>query len=761
VFPSSVIPPTEATLPTGSIVATNQGAAGQSFFFSSGSPTGVSTGYFATASGAGDMLASVYDAAGGARQVAFGNDLIAETNRAQVADAALYPRSNPSNWITLAQVPAQTQQMYVAQAGTAQVAVVATTVTGAQSNLISTSLQPADTNGWTVSSHSGLATNAGSAGAGYYAMSNGAWTAFAPGSGGGSADAVTNGGARLTAGTDIGLSSTIISNGANITISYTGGGSTGGISAATATGIAYTVVGEWATTGTASKATTAVTVTGSQSNIIAAALTNADAFATASQGIAGTNAQARVAVLETNAVLKADTNGWTVSSHASLVTTNDARYKAALTNAWQNPSDATNWTWTKTATEVTLTGYTGPNAVVIPDMLDGLPVTGFGGALRGSTVITNVSGGENITTISNYAFSGCSALASVSLPNATTIGTAAFASCSALSSVSLPSAMTIGDSALYNRTNLASVILPNATTIGSSALSYCSALTSLSLPNVTTVGSYALYGCSSLTSVYFAQNAPAPDSNVYTDSPNVTNYVTDPTATGWGATWNDRPVVRMAVYSDSFVGNGAGITNITAAQVGAVATNDARYLAALTNGGATINGSPITNGAAFTTGGSGGGGISNIAVAGIYGTLTGSGSNVLSSVSLASLAGAGLVTNYAATIFETAETIANTSALTVTSYFGHAYSRTFTSTGTITHMFLGTNATAGNEIFMETTATGMPSRVWPSGYVFGYGGTISSNAPSPSPWSQMSVQKTPMGSIVWAVTGAVWQAGTP
>jgi hypothetical protein len=120
-----------------------------------------------------------------------------------------------------------------------------------------------------------------------------------------------------------------------------------------------------------------------------------------------------------------------------------------------------------------------------------------------------------------------------------------------------------------------------------------------------------------------------------------------------------------------------------------------------------------------------------------------------------------VVTNYAATPFDAAVTITNTSAMTITSYFGHAYSRTFTSTGTITHVFLGNAATAGNEIFMETTATGLPARVWPAGYVFGYAGSISSNAPSPTPWAQMSVQKTPMGAIVWCVTGQVWQAGTP
>jgi hypothetical protein len=49
-----------------------------------------------------------------------------------------------------AQVPAQTQQVYVATAGTAT---TATTVTGAQSNTIASALQPANTNGWTVSAH--------------------------------------------------------------------------------------------------------------------------------------------------------------------------------------------------------------------------------------------------------------------------------------------------------------------------------------------------------------------------------------------------------------------------------------------------------------------------------------------------------------------------------------------------------------------------------------------------------------------------------
>jgi len=58
-------------------------------------------------------------------------------------------------WITAAQVPAQTQQVYVATAGAAGV------VTGSQSNIIASALQPASTNGWVVSAHSNLLTTNG------------------------------------------------------------------------------------------------------------------------------------------------------------------------------------------------------------------------------------------------------------------------------------------------------------------------------------------------------------------------------------------------------------------------------------------------------------------------------------------------------------------------------------------------------------------------------------------------------------------------
>jgi len=114
----------------------------------------------------------------------------------------------------------------------------------------------------------------------------------------------------------------------------------------------------------------------------------------------------------------------------------------ALTNgaalgatAWQNPPAASDWTWTSNGREITLTGYSGPNAVVIPDMLDGLPVTGFGGVFSSRMDITSVGGGANIKAVGSDAFFVCENLNSVSLPACTTVDNYAFSGCGNLNSV--------------------------------------------------------------------------------------------------------------------------------------------------------------------------------------------------------------------------------------------------------------------------------------------------------------------------------------
>ena len=126
-------------------------------------------------------------------------------------------------------------------------------------------------------------------------------------------------------------------------------------------------------------------------------------------------------------------------------------------------------------------------------------------AFSGCSGLTSVTIPNSVKTIGNSAFSGCSGLTYVTIPSSvTSIGNSAFYDCRKLSSVTIPNSVTsIGSSAFQNCKGLTSVTIPNSvTSIGSSAFQNCSGLTSVTIPNsVTSIGGSAFYGCSGLTSV--------------------------------------------------------------------------------------------------------------------------------------------------------------------------------------------------------------------------------------------------------------------
>ena len=88
----------------------------------------------------------------------------------------------------------------------------------------------------------------------------------------------------------------------------------------------------------------------------------------------------------------------------------------------------------------------------------------------------------------------------------TSIGSNAFSFCTNLTSIEIPNGVTYIDSDAFSYcSGLTSITIPNSvTSIGSGAFSGCSGLTSITIPNsVTSIGSDAFYGCSGLTSVYY------------------------------------------------------------------------------------------------------------------------------------------------------------------------------------------------------------------------------------------------------------------
>ena len=156
---------------------------------------------------------------------------------------------------------------------------------------------------------------------------------------------------------------------------------------------------------------------------------------------------------------------------------------------------------------VEITGYSGDNEIInIPSTINDKKVTSIGDyAFSDCSGLTSVTIPDSVTSIGNCAFDGCSGLTNVTIPNSvTSIGDYAFCKCSGLTSITIPNSVTsIGNSAFYNCKSLTSITIPDSvTSIGDYAFSDCSGLTSITIPDsVTSIGNSAFSSCSGLTSI--------------------------------------------------------------------------------------------------------------------------------------------------------------------------------------------------------------------------------------------------------------------
>ena len=154
-----------------------------------------------------------------------------------------------------------------------------------------------------------------------------------------------------------------------------------------------------------------------------------------------------------------------------------------------------------------ITGYTGSGgAVIIPDTIDGVPVTSIEeAAFAGWDTLTSITIGTNVTSIGDSAFWGCTSLTSVTIPNnVTSIGDWAFQSCTGLTHATMGLGITsIGYKMFESCTSLTSIIIgANVTSIGRSAFQSCTSLTSVTISNkVASIGQSAFYSCTSLTNI--------------------------------------------------------------------------------------------------------------------------------------------------------------------------------------------------------------------------------------------------------------------
>jgi hypothetical protein len=153
---------------------------------------------------------------------------------------------------------------------------------------------------------------------------------------------------------------------------------------------------------------------------------------------------------------------------------------------------------------ISIGGYAFYNCTNLTNVTISNSVTTIGDWAFTGCSLTSVTIGNGVTNIGSYAFDNCTSLTNVTIPgNVTEIGSAAFSGCPVISLTIPNSVRSIDIWAFGGCSRLTSLMLSDGiTNIGSFAFDNCTSLTNVAIPgSVRSVGSYAFYGCSNLATL--------------------------------------------------------------------------------------------------------------------------------------------------------------------------------------------------------------------------------------------------------------------
>ena len=184
---------------------------------------------------------------------------------------------------------------------------------------------------------------------------------------------------------------------------------------------------------------------------------------------------------------------------------------------------------------------TGLTSITLPNSLTFIGISAF----EGCTALTSITLPNSITYIGEYAFEDCSSLTQIEVDNAnkaycsidgvlfnkdkTTIITYPAGKSNSNQYIIPNSVTSIGRSAFYGCTSLTSITLPNSIkSISGHAFQGCTGLTSITFPNsLTSIGYQAFEGCTGLTSVTLPNSITSIDDGVFADCSSLTQIEVD------------------------------------------------------------------------------------------------------------------------------------------------------------------------------------------------------------------------------------------
>ena len=186
--------------------------------------------------------------------------------------------------------------------------------------------------------------------------------------------------------------------------------------------------------------------------------------------------------------------------------------------------------------------------IIIPSVYNGLPVTNIGdGAFSGCTSLTSITIPNSVTSLGEEAFSYCESLESITIPSSvTSIGYDAFTYCQNLVSITVDENNSVYDSrencnAIIETSTNTLIVGCKNTTIPNSVASIwvafngCTSLTSIIIPSsVTSIGNAAFNGCTSLESITIPNSVTSIEYRAFSFCTSLTNITIPNSVTSIG-----------------------------------------------------------------------------------------------------------------------------------------------------------------------------------------------------------------------------------